>query len=53
MDQPARQGHFGVTTRIIHKTEGRRITLQQARVEKYQKLRRCFGVGDETQNLSC
>lgn len=53
MDQPAQQGNLGVTTLIIDKTECGQPTLQEARIKKYQKVRRCFGVGDETQNLSC
>jgi predicted chitinase len=32
MDQPARQGNFGVTTRIMNKTECGQLTLQQARI---------------------
>lgn len=53
MDKPAREGNFGATTRIINQIEYESIDRQKARIEYYQKVRRCFGLGSETKNLLC
>jgi predicted chitinase len=53
MAQPAREGNFGTTTRIINKIECGGTPEQQARINHYQKVRRCFGLGHETRNLRC
>lgn len=53
MGKPAREGNFGGTTQIINKIECGPTPQQNHRVERYQKVRKCFGLPEETNNLKC
>jgi predicted chitinase len=53
MGQPARTGNFGATTQKINTIECGATPQQISRIERYQMVRRCFGLNDATQNLRC
>jgi chitinase len=54
MSEPARQGSFGETTKILNSIEcGAENEKQKTRVQKYQSVRKCFGKEEETNNLIC
>ena len=53
MGGPARNGNFGGSTRIINSIECGSTSRQDNRILRYQKVRRCFGLNDETENLRC
>ncbi|CAF1060314.1 unnamed protein product [Didymodactylos carnosus] len=53
MAGPAQQGNFAATTRIINGALECGQSYQQNRINHYQKVRRCFGLGEETNNLWC
>ncbi len=57
MAVPAQQGDFAATTRIINgKVEcdgGPGAANQQTRVETYERIRQCFGLGNPTKNPTC
>ncbi|CAF4091107.1 unnamed protein product, partial [Rotaria sp. Silwood1] len=53
MGEPARQGNFGATTKLINRIECGATSQQHHRIERYQKVRRCFGLGEATENLQC
>lgn len=53
MGEPARNGNFGGSTSIINSIECGGTPQQTNRIERYQKVRRCFGLPDATENLRC
>jgi len=56
MGGPASQANFGQTTRILNTWEcsgSGGHHLQARRVETYQRVRGCFGMGRQASNLSC
>ena len=53
MGEPARNGNFAGTTKIINPIECGTTHEQNSRIEAYQKVRQCFGLSRETTNLSC
>jgi hypothetical protein len=56
MDELARKGDFGGTTRKINEYEcsGKAgYRMQTARVEIYHQVRKCFGLPEATDNLTC
>ena len=53
MGQPARAGNFGGTTQLINSIECGPTARQDQRVKRYQKVRRCFGLDEATDNLKC
>jgi hypothetical protein len=56
MNQPASQGNFANTTRILNKYEcngNPGQDLQKQRVNTYQRIRKCFGLNEATNNLYC
>jgi predicted chitinase len=53
MGQPARNGNFGGTTKIINKIECGPTPQQTSRIERYQTVRKCFGLAEATDKLRC
>ena len=57
MANPAKQGDFAATTRIINGAlecnGGSGYNSQLKRVETYRRIRRCFGLGDPSRNPVC
>ena len=57
MVEPARQGDFAATTRIINGPRECNGELgaasQQTRVNTYKRIRQCFGLGEPTINPTC
>ena len=53
MNVPAREGNFAETTRIINSNECGLTAQQGARIECYQKVRRCFSLPPQSINLRC
>ena len=54
MNEPASEGRFGETTRIINSIEcGEGNAHQQTRIQRYQAVRKCYGLEEERDNLSC
>jgi predicted chitinase len=57
MANPARQGNFAATTRIINGQfecdGGSGYSNQLTRVATYRRIRRCFGLGEPTKNPVC
>ena len=53
MGGPARAGNFAGTTNIINSIECGATPQQTSRIERYQMVRRCFGLSDATQNIRC
>ena len=57
MVDPARQGDFAATTRIINGAQecdgGPGAANQQTRVATYRRVRQCFGLGDPTIDPTC
>jgi len=53
MGESARHGNFAETTRKINKIECGNTPQQTNRIERYQKVRQCFGLSRETINLRC
>ena len=57
MNGPAQRGDFAATTRIINGPQecnnGPNAANQRLRVERYQAMRQCFGLGQTTNNVWC
>lgn len=56
MSQPASEGNFGNTTRILNKYECKGNpgeTMQKKRVDTYQRIRQCFELKESSKNLYC
>ena len=53
MSQSARNGNFGETTKKINSIECGGTPQQTNRIERYQKVRQCFGLSRATTNLRC
>jgi predicted chitinase len=53
MGQPARNGNFGGTTQIINRIECGQTPQQENRIDRYQRVRICFGLSPATDNLRC
>lgn len=54
MNIPARQANFGATTKIINVIEcGPNKPQQDARIQRYQHVRKCFGLPAATNHLRC
>lgn len=57
MEQPARNGDFAATTRIINGpvecNHGAGYQNQLTRVETYKRVRQCFNLGPPTINPVC
>lgn len=56
MNELAQQGHFGGTTRRLNKYQcSNKIgySIHVARVNIYQKVRKCFGLPETSSNLTC
>ena len=57
MVDPARQGDFAATTRILNGPQecngGPEAANQQTRVATYERIRSCFGLGQPTINPTC
>ncbi|UJR08270.1 hypothetical protein I4U23_012542 [Adineta vaga] len=53
MGRPAREGNFGATTQIINAIECGSTLKQENRIKRYQKVRKCFGLGEATDKLRC
>lgn len=56
MSECAQQGDFASTTRKLNEYECKGkagYPLQMARIDTYQRVRKCFGFAETTRNLSC
>ena len=57
MDEPARRGDFGATTRIINGelecNNGSGAASQGLRIKTYKRVRQCFGLGAPDINPWC
>ena len=57
MADPAQQGDFAATTRIINGKQecdgGPGANNQRTRVETYKRIRKCFGLGEPKKKPTC
>jgi chitinase len=53
MGQPARNGNFAGTTQKINSIECGPTPQQTSRIDRYQRVRACYGLSPETDNLRC